>query len=848
MLAFVSPKAWLLFSTMCATIGALSLALAGCGEPSSGSSQKEHASCSPGEIAVSDDVCVQAGVQGCAAEHIGEDGVCRPLPESCPPGTIPHFEKGCVPVGIEGCAPQLIGEDGLCRPTPGACPGGTIPRLDTGCAPVGIEGCDPMFLEDGRCRVRMAKCPAGTFASPQLGCVSIDGPAGCGVGTWGALADLPGTLYVDGSADPAGADGSQAKPFTTIAAALAEVPSGGRIALAAGQYAEPLHITKPVSIAGRCASMVSITGTQSGNDLPVIVWFEEAKGAALSGVRIHGDGVGVLLQFAKATIEDVHIDGASKYGIFAFGKSAEAVVRRTLVEDLADGPPGMPATAIVADGKSTVTLENSTIYHGLTVGMAGLAGTALSGKGVLVEATLGYGLGAEVQGNVSFEDSSFVSNRIVGLLADAPASVTLTRVVVEDTAIDQAADLGHGVEVEAGATVEMSSCIVSENDNVGIFVGGALTLRESLIEGNGKASPESTAAGMTVLGAASGTIEDSVFDRNTRVALQVAEGGQVNATRTLFASTASTKKGFGGTAVVTRNKGSKTVLSDCALTGNKFAGLITEDAAITELSRCLVEETTPDPSGQFGTGVAINGGSTLLLQRSVVARNHHLAIQANQGGLVRAEESWITGTRPSGDPVAGYGAQVTSSALEVVGSLFSDNRGHEIAAFGQGSRVSVQGSVFLGGPSAKETARGIFVDRGGQLQMTSTLVRATGAFAVFAQEAAVTLSDCTIERVVERDLAVAGQPLVGDGLLAVRAALDLHGLLISECPRAGLFLWDATGTVESALSTRNRFGVVLEGSAPALGSSAVFVANTDGDRYQGGDLPVPDAPSPLPSP
>jgi hypothetical protein len=40
--------------------------------------------------------------------------------------------------------------------------------------------------------------------------------------------------------------------------------------------------------------------------------------------------------------------------------------------------------------------------------------------------------------------------------------------------------------------------------------------------------------------------------------------------------------------------------------------------------------------------------------------------------------------------------------------------------------------------------------------------------------------------------------------------------------------------------------VVLEGSSPELDTNNVFIDNTDQDRLQGGNLAVPDAPSPLP--
>jgi hypothetical protein len=806
--------------------------------------------CSPGQVAGGNGVCVKAGIQGCTAQHIGEDGVCRPLPEHCPPATIPHYQKGCVPVGIEGCAEQLVSEDGLCRPTVEACPGGTIPRFDTGCVPVGIQDCAPVFLgADGRCRVRTAACPAGTFASPQLGCVPIDGPSGCGDGTWGALAGLPDTVYVDGSADPAAADGSEAKPFATIAAALDAAPPGGKVALAAGEYKESLHVVKPVSIAGRCASLVSITGTLPVpvlNDLPVIVWFEGVESGGIEGVRIEGAGSGIVLQSAKVTIEDVHVRGVSPLGIFASGSSTAGVVRRTLFEDLGVGVPGVPAAAVVAVDKSSLTLENTTVYRGRGVGIVTLPSTVLSGTGVLVEATQGDGLGGQFDGAVDFTDSAWVKNREAGMFVGGPASVSLTRVQIEDTATSLSGSFGNGVEEEVGGNLEMTSCLLTGNYRTGISAHGQLTLRGSLVEDNGAKITKKPRGGGVVLDKhAIATIEDSVLDRNVSAGLIVIGGTQLSASRTLVSRTVSFKD---DSVAVLVDGASQAVFSDCVLTGNQVSGILCDGGSVATLSRCLLEDTATSAKGDFGIGGGARGiGSALSIERSVVRGNHYLAIEIADGAHVRAEESWITGTLPSIVPGSGYGVEmITGSTLDVVGSLFSNNSALEIGAFDPGSVLNVEGSVFYERSGLDAPGRGIAVMSQAQLRMTSTLLRSSGSFAVYAYEASAALSMSTIERVTQQALSPADDTLVGDGLLSLRSTVDLDGVLFSDCPRAGLLLSDTGGKLENIVSTRNRYGVVLEGSSPELDTNNVFIDNTDQDRLQGGNLAVPDAPSPLP--
>jgi hypothetical protein len=835
-------------------LGAFTAAFAACGGSPTEDTPPDSKGCATGEVAAGDGACVQVGIQGCAPEHIGKDGICRPLPEGCPAGTIPHFEKGCVPVGIQGCAPEFVGEDGLCRPAMDGCPGGAIPRFDTGCAPVGIEGCAPVFLEeDGHCHVRMNKCPTGTFASPLLGCVSIDGASGCGSGTWGTLVDLPGTIYVNASAPPGGADGTKQKPFVTIAAGLAVVPSGGRIVLAAGQYPEPVHVQKAVHIAGRCASLVSITGTQpvqSLNGTPVVFWFDGVTEAKLSGVRIAGDGAGILLRKAKASVEDVHVDGASAFGILTLGDGTEVVVRRTLVENVAGGSPDGTPTGIAAQDKSLLTVESSTVYHAQPLGILGTEGSEIRGKEVLVEATqpaatepaLGYGI--TLLGVGSLEDSAVVANREVGVLVAKGANVALTRDVIEDTLVPSPGKRAFGVSVQNGASVELSSCFLSKSQGEGIHLSdpkSSLTLRGSLIQDTFGKEPPGVGAGL-IASEGTLTIEDSAFYRNRGAALYLTKGAQANVARTLVEATS------GIVETVVAKSTSKATLSDCALTNNQTVGFGISGGASLEVSRCLVKDTLPEEStGKWGLGAAVQDvGSKLLLTRSVFANSHHIGVEVIYGASARVEESWITGTRPSAQPQGGIGAYVQGGALEVVGSLFSDNRGNEIAGHGADSTISVLGSVFLEVASAEPPARGLAVAEGAKLQMTSSLVRSTGGYGVGLFSASGAISRSTIERIREQSLF--SDDAVADGLFVTDSDLSTEGLLISDCSRVGLFLLNVTGAVASSVSMRNRYGVVLQGTSPTLDSNAEFFNNSKTDRVVGGDLSVPDSPAPLPTP
>jgi len=90
---------------------------------------------------------------------------------------------------------------------------------------------------------------------------------------------------------------------------------------------------------------------------------------------------------------------------------------------------------------------------------------------------------------------------------------------------------------------------------------------------------------------------------------------------------------------------------------------------------------------------------------------------------------------------------------------------------------------------------------------------------------------------------------VGDGLLAtLGSTFDITDTRVQGCIRAGVLFDDSTGTLSGVVSTENRFGLVLQGEKrPSYdGGNNQLTGNTERDILTGGDLPVSDAPSPVP--
>lgn len=437
---------------------------------------------------------------------------------ACAPGQGQAADGTCFDVGLQGCAAMFVDPDGVCRPTLDKCPMGKLPKMAEGCADVGIPSCAADFLEaDGICHVSTAKCAAGTFAVPQKGCVSLDGPDGCGTDTWGLIADDPGNVYVDASYGGGSSDGSKAKPFTTIAGAMAVVGIGGRIVLAAGDYAEPVTVSHDLKIAGRCASMVTVHGDDGDATLPKVI-HATAGSLAIRGITVSGEGVGVYAEGgAVVTLDNVVIQDAKLAGAIAADMAqlsvAFSLVRDTRADNFSDFSMLGNGFGISATLGSTVTVTDSALTGNKTAGLHVIdTGTTLTVKDTLVEGTRssyleGDGIAVEIFGdtydtgvNLDISATAIVDSESYGMKIARSAVgtpvVKVTDFVIEGTPgtgaiIAQSAIWlsGASVELHRGVTARSMAAVEStfyDIDNHATLVMDQMLMRDGeLYAGDG---------------------------------------------------------------------------------------------------------------------------------------------------------------------------------------------------------------------------------------------------------------------------------------------------------------------------------------------------------------------------
>jgi len=541
-----------------------------------------------------------------------------------------------MPVGIQGCADMFVDEDGLCRPSDEKCPPGTIPKFSEGCIVVGISNCAPEFIEaDGHCYPSPDKCGVDSFPVPSEGCVPIDGE-GCGSGTWGNIADAPGTIWVDPSYAGGDGDGSQLKPVTSIADALA---LGGRVALAQGNYAEALAVVSPVEIVGRCPSLVQLSGVgPTPLGIPAIVFANSVQGLVLRNLRIGGAGDGVLAVDSDVELYGVHVRAATGTGLLPVGLTS-ILADRTLIE----------RTAATANGM------------------------------------FGRGVDAAEGTEVVLRQSAVIENRELAVFAQgAMASVTVIDSVLART-LPQASDSGdgRGVEARLGAVVTLESSALLENRDAALNAmdsGTSLTVRDSLI-GRTLARESDLAGGLGAIVRAGAlvTIESSAFVENREVALlAIGAGTHVDVNETLLARTLphATELSFGRGAVA--QEGAILAIAGSAIVDNREVALYAVDPGTSvTVSASLIARTLPRESSLgMGHGVEVQRAANVTLESSALVENRDVAlVVARDDARAVMTESVIAGTLPrQTDSAYGMGAGCSGNGrIEVVSSAIRDS-------------------------------------------------------------------------------------------------------------------------------------------------------------------------------
>lgn len=602
-----------------------------------------------------------------------------------------------------------------------ACASSALTLADGTCARAGVpaDGCGDGFAPDGGggCAPILPKGPCGDEALPVLGdarCASV-GPhatslpsappsckpgasavpgdaechevSPCGSGRFGDDPRDAGTIHVDASA-AAGGDGSESRPFATIRAAIDAAPPGSTIAVAEGSYVEALTIDKPLRLVGRCPRLVEIRSPSPSTEAVITI------GATAS----------------VATVASVAITGGLR-GVSSLGSDVR--LERAWIHDTA-GPS-------VLSSRGALAIRDSLFENAAEVGVEVLGGSAvierLSVRDVRADTRgqFGRAISTETRGDVTLRRIVIEGALEIGVFA------TASKLAIEDSWVrdtrGRKADgrLGHGIQIERGASLALTRSVVERSHDVGVSVfGAAATLEDVLVTDVApRVSDGAGGRGVSVEPHAGSASASSLTMRRARVA-RARSGGVVvlGATATIEDSAildiqAQSSDGRFGRCLAAQTHagtgwGSELTVARSAFGRCREAGLVVEGSRAS-IRRTWVHDIEPElASGRFGRGVDVridprsSVPTDVVLGSSIVERAREYGIGASGAHLV------VDGclVRDIGSPAqpTGRGIDVIVDAVAKVPSDVSIERSivertRDVGVIVFGSRLLFRNSV-----------------------------------------------------------------------------------------------------------------------------------------------------------
>ncbi len=851
--------------------------------------------CPAGQIPDASKGCVPVGIQGCAPIFLGEDGLCRPSIERCPAGQIPDASQGCVPVGIQGCAAVFMEDDGVCHPRMSKCAPGSFAVPQQGCVPIdGPDGCGDApwgAIPDapGTVYVDQAYAGGGNDGSRDKPFLTL---------AEALLAATPGSRIA--LAEGNYAEAARVKSGLEIAGRCASkvtlsgvlVVDGGLPATVWIDHAQGASV-KNLTLAGAGIGVIADSGS-------VLVDGVHFAGVAVNGAVSTGAGADLTIQrsFIEGTLPDAGDNRGNALRVVGGGQLtvSHSALFHNRISGIIAGSAGVvvKATDVLIEGTLSrasdkqfgfgmqldldahASFEGCALVENRSVAVLVNNGAALAVTGSLIEGTLpresdqNFGEAVQLNGGSKAEltGNALLDNHRRAVFANGEGvTLTATANLIRGT-LPRPSDeaYGTGIEVLEGAKATLRRNALIENHAAGLFVGGAGSTASSegdLFEGTlAQESDHDTGYGIIVTGGAVMSAHGSALLGNHTVGVLVGDpGSELDAVEILVADTRSrpNDERFGNGAVI--QDGGKLTLERSAIVDNRSVALLAIGADATLVATdTLVADTLPQQSDlHMGHGVDVVLGARGTFHGGALLRNHEVGFAldgvgsaATLAGLV------IEGTLPSvKTKQAGRGLVAQEGAtLDLLSVALIRNHQLGLSTFGEGTLVTASACLIsrtlplIDAGDFGPYGGGVLASNASIVTISASILEDSRVAALMVDGATATLVSSWIDRVAASDFHTEDghdYSSVGDGILARGATVTSIGNTITRCDRAGLLFDDSAGASEHTHSTRNRFGLVLQGKKrPTVAASSRFDENEDQDVVSDGDLPVPNAPSELP--
>ncbi|RLB56752.1 MAG: hypothetical protein DRJ42_02435 [Deltaproteobacteria bacterium] len=606
-------------------------------------------------------------------------------------------------------------------------------------------------------------CPTGEAHFPGApGCTTVG--AACPTGAFAS--GMPaGTVFVDRAAS-AGGDGTESTPFVTIAEARAVLPAtGGVVALARGAYDEEVRVESgELTIVGACTAETSLTRT--AGDAPRAIVSARGGQLTMRNVRIFGAEIGVASVVdatSLLTLEGVQIDDTKVSGAIALD-GGRLVMRDSAVRDTALGTgTSESGRAFQVLDAAEIVLERVVIERvrdlAFYVARASTSMTDVAIRGVAPTASGDKGRALEVLGGATVTLSRVVIEDVYDvalLVGQEGTSLTAEDLLVRRVAPSIPAESGRGLEVVSGAHAAVTRAVFDECSQTAVFLSGAgatAGLTDVVVSRTRPNADGTSGRGCQLVGGAAATFDRVVFDSNYDVAVFVNEGSTLDATDLTVTRTGSemaTGQDGSGMAV---QFGSTVTLTRALLSENRSHGIFVDgEGTVVSGSDITVRDTRGwEVGGVGGVGIGVQHGASLTLTRSLLERNREVGVLGHHNGTtITLTDATVRDTLNSGCFEAGA-CDVRSAGLAAI----------------SGAHLGAERFLVTGGAFA-----GVQLALGGEMDLYQGEVRGhligaavgTGGFDVarISDEVAYHDNETNLDA-TELPVPGAGDPIMGSG-------------------------------------------------------------------------------------
>jgi hypothetical protein len=264
--------------------------------------------------------------------------------------------------------------------------------------------------------------------------------------------------------------------------------------------------------------------------------------ATRSGSRDGLFGRGLTVERgATADFTRLMIEQSRELGLYAGGTDTSVVLADAVVRDTeGQASDGLGGRALNVQDGARVELSRVLVARSRDTGVyAGGTGSAVVLSDVVVRDTepevhdgqFGRGLSVELGATAELHRVIVERSHDVGVAVfDPGATVALSDVIVRDTAGRETDGMfGRGVNVQAGATVELGRVLVERGREVGVVArdeGTAVVLSDVVVrDTEGQASDGKGGRGMSVQGAAMAELDRVLVERNRDIGVFTMDAG-----------------------------------------------------------------------------------------------------------------------------------------------------------------------------------------------------------------------------------------------------------------------------------------------------------------------------------